>query len=96
MNNINKLNAKNNDDIFVDDDGIEWKKVCSRDYVLMTDDEPLVGTATLFSTGEHGWFKYVDVEHGIEADRHWSKRTAKIYFEENLEIHLEGKIYWAR
>ena len=49
-----------------------------------------------FSTGEHGWFKYVDVEHGIEADRHWSKRTAKIYFEENLEIHLEGKIYWAR
>ena len=61
----------------------------------MTDDEPLVWTATLFSTGEHGWFKFIDVEHGIEADKHWSKRTAKTYFEELIEIRL-GKSYWAR
>ena len=44
---------------------------------------------------KHGWFKYVDVEHGIEADKHWSKFTARIYFEELMELHL-GKIYWAR
>lgn len=96
MNDINKLNTKNSDDIFVDEDGIEWHKVCSRDYVVMTDDEPLEGTATLFSRNGGKWFKYVDVEHDIDAGEHWSKRTAKIYFEENLEIHLEGKIYWAR
>ena len=36
------------------------------------------------------------MEHDIDAGEHWGKRTAKIYFEENLEIHLEYKIYWAR
>ena len=95
MNDINKLNTRNSDDTFVDENGKKGQKVCSKDYVVMTDDDPLVGTVTLFSTGEHGWFKYVDVEHGIEADKHWSKRTAKTYFEELIEIRL-GKIYWAR
>ena len=92
---MNKLNEKNSDDTFVDENEKKWQKVCSKDYVVITDDEPLVGTVTLFSTGEHGWFKYVDVEHGIEADKHWSKFTARIYFEELIELHL-GKIYWAR
>ena len=36
----------------------------------MTDDEPLEGTVTLFSTSKHVCFKYIDVEHGIEADKH--------------------------
>ena len=92
---MNKLNEKNSDDTFVDENGKKWQKVCSKDYVVMTDDEPLVGTVTLFSTGEHGWFKFIDVEHEIEADKHWSKCTAKTYFEELIEIRL-GKIYWAR
>lgn len=92
---MNNSYISNSDDTFVDEKGKKWQKVCSKDYVVMTDDEPLVGTVTLFSTGEHGWFKYVDVEHGIEADKHWSKRTAKTYFEELIEIRL-GKIYWAR
>ena len=92
---MNKLCRNNSDDAFVDENGKKWHKIHSKDYVVMTDDEPLVGTVTLFSTGEHGWFRYVDVEHGIEADKHWSKFTARIYFEELIELHL-GKIYWAR
>ena len=92
---MNNSYRKNNDDTFADENGKKWHKVHSKDYVVMTDDEPLVGTVTLFSTGKHGWFKYADVEHGIEADKHWSKFTARIYLEELIELHL-GKIYWAR
>lgn len=70
----------------------EWHKINSKDYVVMTDDEPLEGTVTLFSTGKHSWFKYVDVEHDIDdAGEDEDENTAKIYFEELMELHL-GKI----
>ena len=72
MNYINKL------DVFIDEDGKKWHKINSKDYVVMTDNEPFEGTVTLFSTGKHDLFKYVDVEHGIEASEHWSKFTARI------------------
>lgn len=87
MNNINKLDVSEN--------GKKWRKVCSRDYVVIADGETLFGTATLFTTGEHGWLKYVDVEHGIESEKHWDRITAKRLFEDHVEKHI-GKIYWAR
>ena len=51
---MNNSYRKNSDDTFIDENGKHRHKVYSKDYVVMTDDEPLVGTVTLFSTGEHG------------------------------------------
>ena len=89
ISNINKLEQN----IFIDEDGERWHKIRSKNYAVIGDDETLIGTATLFSSGKHGWFKYIDVDHGIEAAKHWNRATAKIFFEELLEICL-GKVYW--
>ncbi|MBQ7673448.1 MAG: hypothetical protein IJT36_02860 [Alphaproteobacteria bacterium] len=48
MKNVNELEKT-----FIDEDGKEWHKVHSKDYVIMTDEEPWIGTAILFSTGKH-------------------------------------------
>ncbi len=66
MNNINKLDQN----IFVDEDGKRWYKIRSKNYAVIGDNETLISTATLFSSGHHGSFRYIDVEHGIEAAKH--------------------------
>lgn len=91
MNNINKLNQN----IFVDENGERWYKIRSKNYAVIGDDETLIGTVTLFCTGKKGWFKYIDIEHGIETAKHWHRPMAKKFFEEHMEKHL-GKIYWIR
>ena len=40
---MNKLCRNNSDDTFIDENGKKWHKIHSKDYVVMTDDEPLVG-----------------------------------------------------
>lgn len=61
----------------------------------MGEDETLVSTATLLSD-DHGCYKDADTERNIESGENEDEATAKILFEEFLEIYMEGKIYWAR
>ncbi|MCR5224705.1 MAG: hypothetical protein K6C34_01355 [Alphaproteobacteria bacterium] len=96
MNNINELSIKDSDDIFIDEDGKPWRKLSSRDYVVIGKDELLTGTATLLFSYDHNCYRYADIECDIEAGEDEDETTAKILFEEYLEIHMEGKIYWAR
>ena len=95
MNNINRLSTKNSDGIFIDMNGKSWRKIRSKGYVVMGEDETLVSTATLLSD-DHGCYKYADTERDIEGGENEDEATAKILFEEFLEIHMEGKIYWER
>ena len=91
----NKLGTKNNDDVFIDINGKSWRKIRSKGYVVMGKDETLVSTATLLSDN-HGCYKYADIERYIESGEDEDETTAQILFEEFLEIHMEGKIYWER
>jgi len=55
MNNINRLSTKNSDGIFIDMNGKSWRKIRSKGYVVMGEDETLVSTATLLSD-DHGCY----------------------------------------
>lgn len=50
MNDINKLG------VFIDKNVKKWHKINSKDCVIMTEEEPLIGTATLLSRDQHRWF----------------------------------------
>ena len=95
MSNIDRLSTKNSDDIFIDMDGKSWRKIRSKDYVVIGEEGTLTGTAMIL-TDDHGFYKYADDEHGVEDGKAEDEATAKIIFEEFLEIHMEGKIYWER
>ena len=89
----NEQKSSSYDDIFIDMNGKSWRKIRSKGYVVMGEDETLVSTATLLSD-DHGCYKYADVERDIEGGENEDEATAKILFEEFLEIRKEGKIYW--
>ena len=89
--NINELDKN----LFIDEDGKLWCKIRSKGYVVIGEDETLIGTATLLSD-YHGCYKYADIERAVEASEDENKTNEKILFEEDLEIHIEGKIYWAQ
>ena len=87
MSNINKLDTKNSDDTFIDMNGKSRRKIRSKGYVVMGKDETLVSTATLLSD-DHGYYKYADIERDIESGEDEDEATAKILFEEFLEIRM--------
>ena len=92
---VNELKANSSIQTFIDEDeGLEWHKVGTKDYVVVTDEEVILGTATLFSTGKNGMVRYVDVDRRIEGAPGKSKAAARTTFKEFIEIYL-GKIYWA-
>ena len=90
--NINELDKN----MFIDENDKPWRKIRSKGYVVISEDETLIGTATLLFSNDYGCYKCADIERGIEAGMHEDETTAKILFEELIEIHLEGKIYWER
>lgn len=90
--NINGLNKN----VFIDENDKPWRKIRSKGYVVISEDETLIGTATLLFSDDSGCYKCADIERGIEAGEDEDENTAKIFFEEIMEIYWEGKIYWAR
>ena len=72
-----------------------WCKVRSVEYVAISDGKPIFCTAVLFSAcGHRNYFRYVDFEHGLVADKQKSESKAKMFFEKLVNLNL-SKIFWA-